>query len=256
MLMPEAFRMKAWKKLPYWRFFEKAHLERAGLIHVTSELEAGSVRVRLPHVSIVVIPSGCSLEVPAVEPMFVQGVRHYVLFLGRLHPIKNLEKLIPAAASLPDGWALVVAGEGTPQYEERLRAAAARLAHGKVRFLGWLDAQEKFRALRGAAALVLPSLSENFGNVVLEALAVGTPVIASTGTPWSLLEPEGAGLWVPPETNALAAAMAQVWGDEAAWSGKRRNAARLAERFSWPSLAKQMVAAYETLDHRRETSSP
>lgn len=66
----------------------------------------------------------------------------------------------------------------------------------KVEFLGLVTGDEKNRLYAGAKCLLLMSKSENFGNVIVESLAQGTPVIASWGTPWKLLEEKRIGWWI------------------------------------------------------------
>lgn len=245
MLMPEALRLKEWKKRPYWSLVERRQMEGARFLHVTSELEAVSARRRLPTVPLHIIPNGVDIPVRNDWGRFdVPGAEKYFLFLGRLHPIKNLGSLIQAARTLPTGWVLAVAGGGSGSYERTIRTLARREAAGKVHFLGWLDGLAKWCAVRSAVALVLPSKSENFGNVVAESLSMGTPVIASTGTPWQILEREGAGLWVPPTVEDLAKAMQVAWQSEETWTRMRANALALARRFSWPLLAAEFVSAY------------
>ena len=105
------------------------------------------------------------------------------LFLGRLHPVKNLEMLIDAwtdvAHAVPDA-RLEVAGEGTPAYSRALKARVrARGLERSVEFRGFLSGAEKKEALASASLLVLPSHHENFGMVVIEAVAAGLPVVVS-----------------------------------------------------------------------------
>jgi glycosyltransferase involved in cell wall biosynthesis len=104
-----------------------------------------------------------------------------VLFLGRLVAGKGIRLLLDgfAAGSRP-GDLLLVAGRGERGYERRLHAHAGRLAaRDQVRFVGWVSGAAKADLLAGADLLALPSAGENFGNVVVEALGVGTPVLLS-----------------------------------------------------------------------------
>ena len=105
--------------------------------------------------------------------------RPYVLFLGRVNWKKGLDRLIPAMKEVPNA-DLLIAGNDEENYRPELEALARR--HGvldRVRFLGPVDDRKKWSLLASARILVLPSYSENFGNVVLEAMAAGCPVIVT-----------------------------------------------------------------------------
>src|SRR5205823_5016921 len=102
----------------------------------------------------------------------------YVLFLGRISWKKGLDRLLQAMAltALP----LVVAGNDDEDYWPGMARLAETLRIApRVHYVGRVDGARKESLLRRAALLVLPSYSENFGNVVLEAMAVGTPVIVT-----------------------------------------------------------------------------
>ena len=114
-----------------------------------------------------------------------------ILYLGRIHPIKGIDQLIRAYALLVDKkpFELVIAGEGDRVYTEELESLVRELGIQEcVRFAGHVEKEEKQKLLASSYVLVLPSHTENFGNVVVEALAQGTPVIASKNTPWSVRE--------------------------------------------------------------------
>ncbi len=106
-----------------------------------------------------------------------------VLFLGRFHPVKNLETLIESwrivSRAIPDA-RLEIAGEGSRAYSEKLRRLAfAAAPKGRIVFPGFLSGPAKASAIAAASLLVLPSLHENFGMVVVEAVAAGVPVVVS-----------------------------------------------------------------------------
>src|SRR5690606_35393588 len=95
----------------------------------------------------------------------------------------------------------------------------------RVNFLGHVGGVEKQKLYSESYALVLPSETENFGNVVVEALNQGTPVIASKGTPWSLLEQYGCGFHVENSPQVLAEALDKILSlDNAGYLSFRKNA--------------------------------
>lgn len=138
-----------------------------------------------------------------------------ILYLGRLHPKKNIESLIEAYCRLPSDLVgahkLLIAGKGDQEYEASLRNLVAQKNFGDhVIFVGHVEGANKDKLLSDVKVLVLPSFTENFGNVVVEALGWGTPVIASSTTPWEQLARRKAGLWVCSCPDALEKAILEI----------------------------------------------
>jgi glycosyltransferase involved in cell wall biosynthesis len=165
-----------------------------------------------------------------------EGAAGYLLVVGRLRIRKGVDVLLAAMPELlrrHPAARLLIAGDG--EHRAALERAAAALALGEaVSFLGRADAMRVRRLLRGAAALVVPSIYEGMPLVVLEAMEASVPVVASrvSGIP-EVVEDGRTGWLVPPEEPAsLAVALAAALDDPAAAS--RRGAAGrrlLAERF-------------------------
>jgi glycosyltransferase involved in cell wall biosynthesis len=135
-------------------------------------------------------------------------------FAGRLGPQKAVGVLLAALSDLPDV-ALVVAGDG-PERSALERRAGELALEGRVRFLGSVPRGTVLRLFRAADVSVLPSAWENFPHTVVEALAVGCPVIATAvgGVP-EVVRDGVNGLLVPPnDPGALRAALARFLGDE------------------------------------------
>jgi glycosyltransferase involved in cell wall biosynthesis len=136
-------------------------------------------------------------------------------FAGRLGVQKSLGTALEAVATTP-GVTLVIAGDGPERAALEARARELGL-DGRVRFLGGIPRERVLRLFRAADASVLPSAWENFPHTVVEALAVGCPVIATTvgGVPEVVRDGEN-GLLVPPrDASALAAAIGRFFGDAA-----------------------------------------
>ena len=101
-------------------------------------------------------------------------------------------------------------GGGLPEYEAFLKAEVERLGLRNVRFLGFVSGQEKYEKLAQLSTLFVPSDFENFGMIVTEALSVGTPVMASLGTPWEELNNQHCGWWCDRTPENIAQVMRQV----------------------------------------------
>jgi glycosyltransferase involved in cell wall biosynthesis len=171
-----------------------------------------------------------------------------LLFLGRCgDPNKGLEHLLVALSLLPPSVHLDVldkSPEGTP-----LGALVHRLGVGdRIRFVGKLSADALDAAYRSAAIVVVPSLFEGFGLPAIEALAVGTPVVASrAGALPEVVSLAGAGKLVPPaDPPGLAKAISDVLQD---WEREHARAlgarARIEAEFSWTEIARRTEAVYE-----------
>ncbi len=141
--------------------------------------------------------------------------RRYLLFLSRIHEKKGVDLLIQAFAGIakarPD-LDLVIAGPGDPALVAALKRQARSLGvDGRIHWPGMLQGDAKWGAFRGAEAFALTSHQENFGVVVAEALACGTPVLISDKVNiWREIEAAGAGL-VAPDTAAGAVSLLARW---------------------------------------------
>ena len=235
-------------------FVERQTFERAAAIHVTSAREteeAAAFGFQLRCVR--EIPNGADLDpetgtVPDAITQIVNG-QPFVLFLGRINWKKGLDRLLAAFARLDDA-RLVIAGNDDDRYRPALEERAQRLGLAdRVTFTGPVHGAAKAALLGGAQLLVLPSYSENFGNVVLEAMAAGRPVVV---TPEVGLAPVvasvGAGLVAEGGPESLSRAIATLLSDPAQRleMGKRGERA-VAERFTWPAVAAQMESLYQSV---------
>jgi glycosyltransferase involved in cell wall biosynthesis len=164
-------------------------LNRAALIHFTSEMEQDLTRALNLTAESIVVPNGIQPEEFAklpgrgefVERFPVLNGQRIVLFLGRVHPKKGIDLLIPAFAQAKlDKTMLVIAGPDNDGYRDRLKLLAREEGiSDRVLFTGMLHGRERLQALVDADLFVLPSRQENFGIAVIEALAAKCPVVIS-----------------------------------------------------------------------------
>jgi glycosyltransferase involved in cell wall biosynthesis len=264
MLDPWALRNAHWKKRLVRALWEDAAHRSAACFHAISEGEYENMREYGLRNPICVIPNGAdppraveSLELRVESSPFesvAQG-RKVLLYLGRLHPKKNLVNLIRgwkaalnSQSSTIDSWVLAIAGWDQGGYKDELEKLASDLGLlMTVAFVGPQFDADKDACYRACNAFVLPSFSEGLPMTVLEAWAHAKPVLM---TPECNL-PEGfaagAALRVGTEATDIAKSLTQLF--EMVESDRKEMGARgralVGEKFSWPRIGEQMRAVYE-----------
>ena len=157
---------------------------------------------------------------------------HALVFAGRLGPQKALGTALQAVTGIPDV-TLAVAGDGPER--AALEARARELGvDGRVSFLGSVPREQVLRLFRAADASVLPSAWENFPHTVVEALAVGCPVIATEvgGVPEVVRDGENGLLVAPGDPAAMADAIVRYFSDDKLRARLSEAAARSVEGYS------------------------
>lgn len=210
MLYPLALKRSYWKKWPLLQFWFNKDILQATCIHVTSTPELEYVREFGYKGPISVIPN------PVRLPNYINAIprensKVRFGFLGRLHPVKKVENIFYAASLLNrTDFEILIIGSGNPDYEHSLKQEVSRLRLSNVRFCGFVTGQKKYELLARLSALFVPSDFENFGMIVPEALSVGTPVMASLGTPWEELNKFQCGWWCDHSPQCIAQVMIEV----------------------------------------------
>lgn len=244
MLVPELIRRKsALVKNAWIRFVESHTFRKSAGIHFTAEREWEDARqVPIPLPAPFIVPNGIDLPPAASIPRLGDTL----LFLGRINWKKGLDRLLAAAAVLP-AVKVIIAGNDEEDLTPALRAQAERLGIAdRVDFRGPVRGAAKEELLRTSTALVLPSLSENFGNVVLEAMAVEMPVIVTPEVGLaSDVAHAGAGIVTSGLPEPMAAAIGGLLRDrEGRAAMGRRGRELVAARFTWDRVAMQMEEHY------------
>ena len=191
----------------------RAVLRRAASIWVLSEQFASemSLQLSLPREHFQVVANG--VEAPALERRPVEPP--VILFVGRFVPLKGIDVLLEALCRSPLAgleWRLKLIGGGPQDVCEDV---VDRGLGSRVQVVPWVDRMEVDRALAEAAVLVVPSRSEGLPLVVLEAMAMGTPIVATrVGAIGDVLQDGELGILVPPDDpEGLAGAVAEVLTD-------------------------------------------
>lgn len=245
MLAPEALAFSRWQKMVFWHAAQRRALSALSCWHATSEAEYDDIRRFGQRQPVAILPNG--IDVAGTDR--VSGRVREVLHLGRIHPKKGIDRLLEAWARIetrvPE-WRLRIVGPDENGHTAELKAQAERLRLQRVRFDGPLFGEEKRAAYRRAALFVLPTRNENFGMVVAEALAEGTPVICTKGAPWQGVETHRCGWWVDRDADVLAETMAAAMATPPAALSEMgaRGHAWMARDFGWDSIALRMAEVY------------
>ncbi|RQO71528.1 hypothetical protein DBR40_17165 [Pedobacter sp. KBW01] len=149
-------------------------------IHATSELEKADILKIVRPKSIRVIPNLVSLPSKVLGRKYQEGDSFKLIFLSRIEEKKGLELLFNALATVDISWKLTIAGSGEERYLESLKLLANKLKlSNSIDWVGQVSNEDKYTMMAAHDLLLLTSYNENFANVVIESLSVGTPVLIS-----------------------------------------------------------------------------
>jgi len=240
----------SWGAIPYMQWdlaAKRAALGHAGATLAVSEAVGAELReAGIPRVE--VIPNVVDAEEARVlaEPAPVVPLpERFLLFIGKLEENKGARLLVPAVAAAKTGLPLVILGEGSLAHEVKFEAASRGVP---LAMRGWAHRDDVLRSLARASVLVFPSLwPEPLSRVLLEALALGTPVAAmQTGGTREILVDGESGLVVG-DAAALGDAVARLAGDAALRRRITEGARERAKAFSPEALVPRYEAVYKRL---------
>ncbi len=265
MLDPWSLRQGRWKKSLYlwWRL--RGHLQNASALHFTTKLEQELTTPLKLTAPAIIEPNGIDgAEYENLPPRGPFRERHGIpksarvaLFLGRLHPKKGLEILLPAfaKAALDHDYYLIVAGPHEVHYRAKLESTVEALGlKARVLFIGQVLGAEKIAAFANADLFVLPSHQESFGIAVIEALAAGLPVLISdqVNLHTEISQAKVGGV-LPLDVDVWARELGRWLGDESL--GREtglRGRAFVLSRFLWPQIAQRWSEHYRQLVGQQE----
>ncbi|SDD38607.1 Glycosyltransferase involved in cell wall bisynthesis [Algoriphagus faecimaris] len=229
------------------------HILRNTYLHATTHKEWEECKELLPNWNGFVLPNYLPYEMEAMleKPVsFARNQEHnpfQILFVGRLHPVKGIELLFNALAKLEFPFKLILVGGGEEDYENELKKQANNV--GIASYLYWkgfLQGKEKIEAYQQSDILVLPSYTENFGMVLVEAWTNGLPTVVTKGVGLSSFVKDHQLGWVADHTpESLANAII---------ASKKQNTKRLSiasnaqkivcQQFSSAKLTEKYLKAY------------
>ncbi|GIK62075.1 MAG: glycosyltransferase [Ignavibacteriota bacterium] len=240
--------------------------------HLTSPAEEKDVLSVYPSAKTFVIPNGVNEELFSLSDKpkdksfynkftgFDCTDKKIIISMGRLDKVKGFNILIESIGmiaklvpNLPDGKAgllrdlvLFIAGEDFGE-KKNLEILIDKLAlKEKVFLIGRIDGLDKIKFLRNADVFALASHHENFGMVIAEALAAGTPVIASRNTPWQDVEKQNCGKWIENTPEKFAEAITEIIkSDQTQMRNNGTNYIR--EYFDWEKIALEFKEKLEEI---------
>ena len=215
-LMPNVIKKSTSKKY-FIKFIGNFLVKKSNCICVTSEAEKQAIQYlfKIKSLTIDIISNGCykfdfSNFFDKNEFNFLLNgseKQRIVLFLNRISKEKRLDRLMDAWDNLQssiDNSVLVIAGDGDKNIIKWLNGRIQqRRLKNKVLYVGPIYGDMKWRLMSRSDVFILPSMSENFGNVVTESLMSKTPVVATKGTPWAELNSYNCGIWVENTTSGI-----------------------------------------------------
>jgi len=218
--------------------------------HTTAQQEKEEVLIQFPKAKISIVPNGIELDKfqfsnkLSKEEFSIKfakqklNIDKIIVSMGRLQKKKGFDILIDSFNKLLKMYPhakLFIAGEDESEGDTLRKQIENLNLKEKVFLIGSIHEQEKIDFLSNADIFVLPSHNENFGNVYIESLAVGTPIVASRGTPWSEVETYKCGKWVNNSIKETTKAMLELLEEDTELM--KINSMKLSEKYDWKYIA-------------------
>lgn len=207
-LEPWCLKQSRYKKLIALKLYQFNILINSELIHSTSFQEYNNTRKLLEKFEysfnkFAIIPNGINCNTYNSNIFNYNNVNgeKYILFLSRIDPKKGLDILIKCWNNIRKdiriNWKILIAGDGNKKYINYIQDLISEYnLNNQIIYLGPVYDNNKLELLRNARFMILPSHSENFGNVIAESLSSGVPVITTKNTPWEILNTYNAGFCI------------------------------------------------------------
>jgi glycosyltransferase involved in cell wall biosynthesis len=237
---------------PYWLKYAIKPFLKNVVWHSTAYQEKSEILQVFPDAKVEIIPNGIEYDKYQICNKYdkAEYIKRFlkleieatkiVVSMGRIQQKKGFDILINSFVAVLEKHhtaKLLIAGEDEGELSSLLSLVQKLELTQSVFFIGSISGQDKIDFLANADLFALPSHNENFGNVYIESLAAGTPIVASTNTPWSEVEDADCGKWVPNTIIDTSKAMIELLNKEREMM--RINAKRHARKFDWKSIAVQ-----------------
>jgi len=242
------------KKIMYY-LFEKRNLTACSILVGCSKREVENIRELFPNKDIALIPNGVFREFIEAPIIFKKKKeKKKILYLSRVHPSKGIERMLIGFASLPEKikskWEINIAGNGDLLYIKKLIEFSKDLQIiDSVHFLGSVFKKDKIELIDNCDLFILPTYTENFGIVVIEALARSVPVLTTKGAPWEDLLKNNCGFWVENTQNGINEGMLEALSckkeklTEMGKNGKKM----VVKNYVWEDITLKTIELYKWL---------
>ena len=251
-LNPNALEFSSTKKIPtlwlYRQWYKKI------IFHTTSDQENKDVVEYFKNPKTINIPN-----LMQSEEKINNAQKKQFLFMGRIHEIKALHKFIEALSLSKlfrnSDFILDITGSYEDRHQDYFQSLQQQVKdydmEHKVKFSGHISGKEKEVKYAESYFLILPSETENFGNVVIEALNQGTPVLASLGTPWNILEEYKCGFHTNNSPNNLAVFIDKIISmDSEVYQQYSDNTTQLVnDKFNINTQINRWISIYQNINH-------
>ncbi len=240
---PYDFRKKDLYQLNAWTGYSVKHASK--IIAVSQKTKEDLVAQYGVHADRVKVIHNGFEPIPATA---LQGKDKTVVYIGTLQPRKNVETLLEAYALFRrkhSDYRLVIVGKKWWLYESIDAAIERYRLRDSVLVTGYIDEEEKYRLLGRSQALILPAYYEGFGLPLLEAMGVGTPVIAANTGSLPEVGGEACTYINPIDTLGLAEALSELIDNPSQQKKQRDAGTERVRQFTWKHTADQLIALCE-----------
>lgn len=236
----------------YWLKYTIKPFLKNVVWHSTAQQEKEEILQIFPDAKVEIIPNGIEYEKFQISDKCTReeyikrflglssGAEKIVISMGRIQQKKGFDILINSFVYVLNKYPtakLLIAGEDEGELSSLLSLVQKLKLTTSVFFIGSISGQDKIEFLANADLFALPSHNENFGNVYVESLAAGTPIVASTNTPWSEVKDGQCGKWIANTIVDTSNAMIEMLNKDR--ETMRVNAQRHAQKYDWKNIAVQ-----------------
>jgi len=244
----------------YWlKLFIQPFIKRISW-HATCEAEKKDILKIFSNSDVSIIPNGVDIDEYSKFNLMDKQVylkkytnlsmdkSHIVISMSRLHIKKGFDILILSFIDVlqkyPDA-VLIIAGPDEGEKDHLLEMIKELNVEDKVFIINPISGQDKIDFLANADVFALASHNENFGNVYIESLAAGTPIVASKGTPWEEVEKFNCGKWVENNVDETAKAIISLFNEDR--ENLRNNAYAFSKKYNWNNIAFKFKDLFNTI---------